>query len=218
MAALLGAAQLGVAALVHHMTASYVKPLIDLRPARGSSRALAPAHTEAAGDGSGRPPASGPPPAGGEAAAGVGGELAALFRPMLLADIGPPTHDPRELLARAERLAAVGLDYTLVRVAPSAAALDELLAPPARRVRVVPARLGDTTVGVQLFGLDPPSGVGLTLASGDVVLAVNGYPIAAPVTALEAYQSARTARHAVLEVMRGQRRLVFAVSLPADEG
>jgi hypothetical protein len=217
-AALLAAGQIGAAALAHDIVTTYARMAVgELRAEREARRALAAAQKEAAA-GSLVPPALASPTStgGGTVVETAQGDLSQLFRPLLLAEAGAPTHDPRELLRRADRLAAAGLDITIIRVAPSPAALNDLLSPSARRVRVVPARLADTTIGVQLFGLGPPSAVGLmAVASGDVILAINGYPIAAPETALEAYQSARAAKAAVVEVQRGKRRLVFAVKLPA---
>lgn len=72
-----------------------------------------------------------------------------------------------------------------------------------RSVRVVPAKEGDKTSGLQLYGIRPDSLLGmLGLENGDQLLSVNGFDIHDPQKALEAYTRLRAADQLTVSIVR----------------
>jgi S1-C subfamily serine protease len=68
-------------------------------------------------------------------------------------------------------------------------------------------------VGVCLEGVSGlPAGAGI--ARGDVITSINGVPIVRPDLALEAYESARREGMAVIELLRGEQRVILSVLFP----
>jgi general secretion pathway protein C len=132
----------------------------------------------------------------------------------ILADAGAPTHDPARLVARAERLRSSGLDVTVVQAHLSrAAALDRAFSPASGTIDPV-VRDGEVA-GLVLRGFRADSTpVAAGLANGDVVASLNGHALTSPAKALEAIGDARRAGRAVLEVLRGTRRLVLSIDWP----
>jgi general secretion pathway protein C len=72
-----------------------------------------------------------------------------------------------------------------------------------RSARIVPDKEGDKVVGVRMFGIRPDSLLGtLGLENGDRLSSINGFEIADPQKALEAYARLRTADHLTVSVVR----------------
>jgi membrane-associated protease RseP (regulator of RpoE activity) len=131
----------------------------------------------------------------------------AFVAPLGLASLGATTHDPTVLLARATRLRQDGADLTLTRSLlpmPVDRALAEAFAPHAR----IAARFAAGGIEIQSL----PAGSTASLAGlqrGDVVTAVNGQALTRPESALDAYSSVLATGIAVIEVIRGERRIVL---------
>lgn len=95
----------------------------------------------------------------------------------------PPTPAPAP--APAADTAAVAVAVTAQRPSP-------LL----HHVRVVPEQRDGKLLGLRLFGVRPTSVLGsLGLRNGDRLESINGFPIASPEKALQAYAQLRTASH-----------------------
>jgi general secretion pathway protein C len=73
--------------------------------------------------------------------------------------------------------------------------------------RVIPEVRDGHPVGFRLFGIRPDSPyAAIGVVNGDLLLSVNGFPLATPDDALEAYSKLRVANHVSLVVERdGQR-------------
>jgi hypothetical protein len=127
--------------------------------------------------------------------------------PLALSTLGAPTHDPAALLARATRLLADGADLTLTRSTlpmPIHQALEEAFAPHAR----IAARLA--WGGVEIKSLPLGSTASLAgLQRGDVLTAINGYALIKPEDVMEAHRSLLATGVALLEVIRGESRVVL---------
>jgi S1-C subfamily serine protease len=148
-----------------------------------------------------------------------GGPLDAelLAAPRLFDAAGMKTHDPRALLAFAERLAAAGTDVTILRADLSRAALWETLGSSGGPARITPVHFNGQVVGARVTGLLSGSFPALAgLASGDIVTSINGYPITSPERGHAAFQAATRGRMAVAEVIRGGHRVVIAATWPKD--
>jgi membrane-associated protease RseP (regulator of RpoE activity) len=135
--------------------------------------------------------------------------------PRILSALGPPTRDPRELLARAERLASAGFDITIVRTKLGSRTLD-LPFPASSPQRAEPIRYGGGIAGLRMEGFSPNSlPIMAGLENGDVITSVNGFPITSPDRIASSYEGARASGMAVIEVLRGPRRIVVAVTWPS---
>ncbi len=127
--------------------------------------------------------------------------------PLALSSLGAPTHDPAVLLARATRLLRDGASLTITRSAlpmPIDGAIEEAFAP---RTRIAARRAWG---GVEIQSL--PLGGAASLAglqSGDVLTAINGYALIKPEDVIEAHQGLMATGVAVLEVIRGESRVVL---------
>ena len=72
-----------------------------------------------------------------------------------------------------------------------------------RSARIVPEKEGDKIVGIRLFGIKPDSLLGtLGLENGDRLSSINGFDMASPEKALEAYARLRTADHLTVAINR----------------
>ena len=72
-----------------------------------------------------------------------------------------------------------------------------------RTARIVPEQENGKTVGIRLFGIRSDSFLGaLGFENGDRLERVNGYDMASPEKALEAYARLRTADHLTVQVNR----------------
>jgi general secretion pathway protein C len=72
-----------------------------------------------------------------------------------------------------------------------------------KTARIVPEKEGDKTVGIKLFGVRPDTLLGVIgMENGDRLQTINGFDIANPEKALEAYARLRTADKLVLQVNR----------------
>lgn len=73
-----------------------------------------------------------------------------------------------------------------------------------RSARIVPEKKGDTVVGVRMFGIKSDSLLStLGMQNGDSLRTINGFDMASPEKALEAYARLRTADHLTVAVSRG---------------
>jgi hypothetical protein len=155
------------------------------------------------------PPPSSPPPSAHRASLSSSGPMTprAFTPPLDLATLGAPTHDPATLLARATRLLGDGADLTLTRSTlpmPIHEAIEEGFAPHAR----IAARVA--WGGVEIKSLPLGSTASLAgLQRGDVLTAINGYALTRPEDVIEAHRSLLATGVAVLEVIRGERRVVI---------
>ena len=124
--------------------------------------------------------------------------------PSILAKAGPVTHEPRELFARAERLAAAGADLST-----RATHLSSVSLPDGGATRVVPVQHGGGPIGVRLLHPGPlleEAGI----EDGDLVTSVNGYEYPQdPSLWLDPFL--QRSGNAVIEVLRGTRRVVISV-------
>lgn len=127
--------------------------------------------------------------------------------------LGSPTHAPGELWARAVKLAAAGVDVVLTESSLAHRSVKEMeheLGPSAQ------IRPSADVGGVRIASLAPGSiARAAGLQEGDVVTAVNGYPLASPSDLLMAYASALEAQSAVLELRRGPRAVVLRLRIRA---
>jgi general secretion pathway protein C len=72
-----------------------------------------------------------------------------------------------------------------------------------RTARIVPEKEGDKVVGIRLYGVRPETLLGvLGMENGDRLQTINGFDMASPEKALEAYARLRTAEKLVVQVNR----------------
>ena len=77
-----------------------------------------------------------------------------------------------------------------------------------KMARIVPEREGDKIVGIRLFGVRPDTMLGLIgLENGDRLQTINGFDIANPEKALEAYARLRSAEKLTVQVNRGGKNM-----------
>ena len=83
-----------------------------------------------------------------------------------------------------------------------------------RTVRVVPEQRGGRLVGLRLFGIKPSSLLGtLGLKNGDRLESINGFEIADPAKALEAYARLRSAQRLQVRLDRSGRPLQLDLNI-----
>lgn len=142
--------------------------------------------------------------------------LSELAVPRVLSGLGFETRDPHALMARASRLGAAGFDVVVTRAALPQGVIERALAASsdsASPPTVVPVRSSGGVVGVCVEGTGVlPVGAGIL--RGDVITSINGVPIVRPDLALEAYESARREGMAVIELLRGEQRVIAGVLFP----
>jgi general secretion pathway protein C len=111
---------------------------------------------------------------------------------------GPPGIDPA--IARGIQKVSAR-EYNVDR-----ATLDKILENQAelmKTARIVPEKEGDKMVGIKLFGVRPDTLLGfIGMENGDRLQTINGFDIANPEKALEAYARLRTADKLTLQVNR----------------
>jgi general secretion pathway protein C len=72
-----------------------------------------------------------------------------------------------------------------------------------RQARIVPEQENGKTVGIRMFGIKPDTLLGvLGMQNGDRLEKINGFEMASPETALEAYARLRTADHLTVAINR----------------
>ena len=77
-----------------------------------------------------------------------------------------------------------------------------------KMARIVPEKEGDKIVGIRLFGVRPDTMLGLIgLENGDRLQTINGFDIANPEKALEAYARLRSAEKLTVQVNRGGKNM-----------
>lgn len=130
----------------------------------------------------------------------------------LLGALGSLDPSPEALLARARNLQKAGFDLTIVNIQVSPEAVKEALAEGLQGGLVLPVMRHDQPLGVALYGYGERSLPRLAgLANGDIVTSINGAPLTSAEQAIAAYSQTEARRAAVLEVVRGGRRLVVAI-------
>jgi membrane-associated protease RseP (regulator of RpoE activity) len=192
-------------------TAMMLSLLHDLAGSHLFPRNSAPAHaaqsaSHQAAPGAPTPNAPRPPP--GSILTRIGPMTPrASTPPLALSSLGATTHDPAVLLARATRLLRDGADITLTRSMlpmPIDGAVEEAFAP---HTRIAARRAWG---GVEIESLPLGSTASLAgLQSGDVLTAINGYALIKPEDVIEAHRSLMATGVAVLEVIRGESRVVL---------
>lgn len=116
-------------------------------------------------------------------------------------------------------IAATGPDtYTVTRSAADALLGDGALL--MRQVRVVPHLVEGQARGMKLYGIRRASVFGaLGFENGDTLVTVNGFPVADPQLALEAYANVRHASELRVRVeRRGEERTLTYRIVPGDGG
>ena len=141
----------------------------------------------------------GPPPVEGD-----------LERPPGATGEGAPTPAPDETTApRAVAPPGKGLRTGTIARASLIAVLDAGLGTFLRQVEVTPRQAGDRFVGWQLVQVLDHTGPlhDVDLAPGDVLLSVNGQPLARPEQAQAMWDSLRTASEVTAQLWRGPTKL-----------
>lgn len=83
-----------------------------------------------------------------------------------------------------------------------------------RSARLVPEQKDGKTVGINLYGIRPDTLLGtLGLQNGDRLEQINGFDIANPEKALEAYARLRTASQLTVQVTRGGKPVTLAIHI-----
>jgi hypothetical protein len=79
--------------------------------------------------------------------------------------------------------------------------------------RIVPVTAGDQPVGVRIFG-DRDGLLGaIGIASGDLLLEANGFPLTSPSAMLQAYAAFKQSNEAWLVIARGGRRILLTYAI-----
>lgn len=82
------------------------------------------------------------------------------------------------------------------------------------RLRVVPEKDGDRTVGIKLFGIKGDSVLGLLgLQDGDRLSSINGFDLSDPQKALEAYARIHVADRLAIAIVRGGKPMQIDVKI-----
>ena len=128
-----------------------------------------------------------------------------------LASLGRDTHAVEDLWNRAEQLAEAGADITLARASLPRARVTSWAGNAALRVEP-DARAG----GLRILDLGDRSPAALAgVRAGDVITALNGFPLIAPEDGARAFTAVEEARSMVAEIWREGRRVVLRVDLRA---
>ncbi len=138
----------------------------------------------------------------------------------VLATLRPETHDPEELIARAHKLQAAGMDILVQSAELSQSLFDD--GDPTRGLRtmhLLPLKKGDKVVGTKVSGVRPNSLLDRAgVHDGDIITSINGHEMASPEQALAAYQEAQHGRTAVVELFREGQRVILAIRWPEKAG
>lgn len=120
-------------------------------------------------------------------------------------------HSPDELWRHTTRLVAERADVVLTETALPARALQDLEHELGSTTRIEPRADG---AGIEIKKLHPESlARAAGFQEGDVITAVNGFALGKPDAVLEAYTSVRRERSAVVEIRRGERRVLLRLRL-----
>ena len=77
-----------------------------------------------------------------------------------------------------------------------------------RQARIVPEQENGRVVGIRMFGVRPDTLLGvLGMQNGDRLQTINGFDMASPEKALEAYARLRTAEKLTVQVNRGGQNM-----------
>jgi general secretion pathway protein C len=77
-----------------------------------------------------------------------------------------------------------------------------------RQARIVPEQENGKVAGIRLFGVRPDTLLGvLGMENGDRLQTINGFDMASPEKALEAYARLRTADHLTMQLNRKGQNL-----------
>jgi membrane-associated protease RseP (regulator of RpoE activity) len=128
---------------------------------------------------------------------------------------GPETHAVDELWRRATRRAAQGVDVTLMRASLPRTALAGWTQDPTY-LRVLPAQSSAGLRGLRIVDVgagSAPARAGVR--AGDVILSVNGYPLASPEDGLRAFAGAGEGRALIAEIERDGHRIALRVDWKA---
>ncbi|MFO0736527.1 MAG: type II secretion system protein GspC [Labilithrix sp.] len=142
---------------------------------------------------------------------------ASLFAPRMAAPVVPPPPPPPSAAPRRGAPALSGdLRSGIQAISPSEfnidrGVVDKILENQAelmRQARIVPVKENGRVVGVRLNGVKPDALLGvLGMQNGDVLKTINGFDMASPEKALEAYARLRTADKLTIRLTRGTKEL-----------
>jgi membrane-associated protease RseP (regulator of RpoE activity) len=123
--------------------------------------------------------------------------------------MGDPTHDVGELWRRARALEAMGADVVL-----SHRPLTSVHYPvyDAGAFHVVPER-HPTFTALRVVDLSHGFAAAAGVSPGDLVLAVNGYPMSSHADVARAFSTAKEEDAAVVEIWRNGRRFVLFIDV-----
>jgi general secretion pathway protein C len=113
--------------------------------------------------------------------------------------VGGATSVPAEISSKIQRVSANEFNVDRQVVDKILENQAELM----RSARIVPEQENGKVVGIRLFGIRPDTLLGtLGLENGDRLQTINGFDMASPEKALEAYARLRTADHLTVQVSR----------------
>src|SRR5206468_2633129 len=112
---------------------------------------------------------------------------------------GAPGTVPADIASKIQRISATEFNVDKQVVDKVLENQAELM----RSARIVPEQENGKVIGIRLFGVRPDTLLGtLGLENGDRVQSINGFDMASPEKALEAYARLRTADHLTVQVNR----------------
>jgi general secretion pathway protein C len=113
--------------------------------------------------------------------------------------VGGATAVPAEIASKIQKVSATEFNVDRQVVDKILENQAELM----RSARIVPEQENGKVVGIRLFGIRPDTLLGtLGLENGDRLQTINGFDMASPEKALEAYARLRTADHLTVQVNR----------------
>jgi hypothetical protein len=142
--------------------------------------------------------------------------------PQILSAAAGGSHDPFELLGRANRLSLAGADITVIRTRLPRRATPLLTVSPEsvmRSAQTAPVFRKGRLIGVRFDEVDPDSTLSLAgVRNQDVVTAINGYSLGdGDGSHTQHTRAAAPARIAVVEIIRGASRVVLGVTWPEHD-
>src|SRR5882724_6888538 len=138
-------------------------------------------------------------PAKAAAAAPAAPTAAAPPTAPVAAVVGGATAVPADIASKIQKVSATELNVDRQVVDKILENQAELM----RSARIVPEQVNGKVVGIRLFGIRPETLLGtLGLENGDRLQTINGFDMASPEKALEAYARLRTADHLTVQVNR----------------
>jgi len=119
--------------------------------------------------------------------------------PPVAAVVGGATAVPADIASKIQKVSATEFNVDRQVVDKILENQAELM----RSARIVPEQENGKVVGIRLFGIRPETLLGtLGLENGDRLQTINGFDMASPEKALEAYARLRTADHLTVQVNR----------------